>query len=199
LRTIAKNWALRNIELGAAEFRDVVTSLIEGKSFTEKCLGGLLLDYARPDQRKFDIKIFDHWLSNLKGWAEVDALCTGKFQLKEMPENFKAWKPMLKRLSKSDMIEKRRASLVLFCSPIAHCPDEEMAATALSIIDTLKHEKEVLITKAISWLLRSMVKYHKQKVRDYLDDNKNELPAIAVRETLVKLKTGKKTKRKISG
>jgi hypothetical protein len=31
---------------------------------------------------------------------------------------------------------------------------------------------------------------------DYLGENRTTLPSIAVRETLMKLKTGKKTKRK---
>lgn len=53
-----------------------------------------------------------------------------------------------------------------------------------------------MITKAVSWLLRSMIRHYKQEVSDYVDANINTLPKIAVRETLVKLKTGKKTKSK---
>jgi len=57
----------------------------------------------------------------------------------------------------------------------------------------LKSEKEVLITKAISWTLRSMVKLHRTPLKNYLAKNKQTLPAIAMRETLTKLQTGKKT------
>jgi len=192
LRQIAKEWTVKHQSLTAQEFSDVVSSLVSGKSFTEKCMGGILLDYARAPQRKFDISIFYDWLEQLEGWAEVDALCTGKFQLLEIPGNFRKWKPLLIKLSKSKEVTHRRASLVLLCSPIAHTEEDEIAAVGLSNIDRLKHEKEILITKAISWLLRSMIKHHREKVEEYIDANRDELPAIAVRETLVKLRTGKK-------
>jgi 3-methyladenine DNA glycosylase AlkD len=192
LRKIAKEWAAGNTDMSSGDFSTVVSSLIHGESFTEKCIGGILLDYAKPHQRKFDPGLFDEWLDQLQGWAEVDALCTGKFQLTEMPPNFKKWKPLLTKLNKSKSPEKQRASLVLFCSPISHCEEESMADLALKNMSGLKQEKDILITKAISWLLRSMIRHHREKVVDFLDKNKSSLPAIAVRETLIKLKTGKK-------
>ena len=70
--------------------------------------------------------------------------------------------------------------------------DEEVADTALENIELLKHEKEILITKAISWVLRSMIRHHREKVAEYLEENAATLPAIAVRETRTKLSTGKK-------
>jgi 3-methyladenine DNA glycosylase AlkD len=74
--------------------------------------------------------------------------------------------------------------------------DGRLSALALQVIDTLKHEKEILITKAISWLLRSMIKNHKDLVSEYLKNERESLPKIALRETLVKIKTGVKNKRK---
>jgi 3-methyladenine DNA glycosylase AlkD len=67
---------------------------------------------------------------------------------------------------------------------------------AIENIDRLKAEKEILITKAISWLLRSMVKHHRKLVEDYISEYNDTLPRIAVRETQVKLSTGRKTKPK---
>jgi 3-methyladenine DNA glycosylase AlkD len=194
LRKILKEWASKNTSLSPDELRDVVSSLIHGRSITEKIAGGVLLGYAKPTQRKFDIAVFDDWLDQLQGWAEVDSLCTGKFMLLEVPPNFNKWKPLLKRWTKDKKIEKRRASLVVFCSPISHCDDDAMGELALANIDKLKGEKEVLITKAISWLLRSMIHHHRAKVVDYLEENRSTLPAIAVRETMVKLQTGRKNK-----
>lgn len=83
--------------------------------------------------------------------------------------------------------------MVFLCSPIRTHADKSMADVALANISQLKQEKEILITKAISWLLRSMVKHHKKLVTDYIVRNKSSLPAIAVRETLIKVKTGKKS------
>ena len=195
MRSIIKAWASSNAALGADEFCAVVSSLVSGASFNEKCMGGLLLGYAKPAQRKFDIGVFDQWLEQLEGWAETDALCTGKFQQLEIPPNLAKWKPLLKNLSKSDNIVKRRASLVLLCSPIGHSDDDTLARVALENIDRLKGEKDILITKAISWLLRTMIRHHRDRVVTYVDENRANLPAIAVRETLVKLDTGRKSTR----
>jgi 3-methyladenine DNA glycosylase AlkD len=73
-------------------------------------------------------------------------------------------------------------------------PDnDELVEVALQNIDRLKGEKEVLITKAISWVLRSMIKQYRKRVSAYIAENKTTLPAIAVRETMMKLKTGRKS------
>ena len=83
--------------------------------------------------------------------------------------------------------------MVLLCSPLRKAADKRLATVALANIDRLKHEKEILITKAISWLLRSMVKHHRKEVVTYLKANQQSLPKIAVRETQKVLDTGKKT------
>ena len=194
LRAIAKAWARNNKSLNSREFRDVVDSLIHGPSSTEKVMGGIILDCATKAQSEFDPKIFDRWLDQLIGWAEVDSVCTGKFTIMAIPGQWTKWKKLLKRFAKSDNINKRRASLVLLCSPLRYCTDETMATMAFANIDHLKHEKEVLITKAISWLLRSMIKNFKSDVGGYILKNKDTLPAIAYRETMIVLRTGKKTK-----
>jgi 3-methyladenine DNA glycosylase AlkD len=199
LRTIAKQWCRENKNLTAKEFCAVVNSLIHAPSSTEKVMGGILMDYATRDQIEFDPKIFGDWLDQLEGWAEVDAVCTGKYTIKAIPKNWEAWEKILKSFSKSKNIHKRRASLVLLCSPIRYWEDVSMRDFAFRNVDILKKEKDVLITKAISWLLRSMIKLHKNAVSEYLEDNEKSLPPIAVRETLIVLKTGKKTKKKVDG
>jgi 3-methyladenine DNA glycosylase AlkD len=84
----------------------------------------------------------------------------------------------------------------MLCSPLRNVNDKRLAEIALANIDRLKHENDILITKAISWVLRTMIKHHKKIVADYLKLNQDILPKIAVRETMTKLKIGTKTKRK---
>ena len=199
MREIARGWMKSHPELTARTFSRLLTSLIKGKSSTEKCMAGLLLDYASPAQCAFDPVHFDTWLDHLIGWAEVDTLCTGKYTAREIHGQWSAWKKILSSLSKSPNINKRRASMVLLCSPLRERKDDRIADFALTLIDRLKHEKEILITKAISWLLRCMEKNHRKKVEQYLEEHKHSLPKIAVRETLAKLNTGTKTKRKPRG
>jgi len=197
LRRLARQWMKDHQDLSVSEFARLLTSLIEGKSSTEKCLAGVLLDYSSEAQRKFDPKLFDRWLDHLEGWAEVDTVCTGDYTITEIPENWRVWKKLLVQLSKSKNVNKQRASLVLLCSPLRHITDHEMSQTALNITDRLRNEKDIRITKAISWILRSMIKHYRPLVVEYLNENSEHIPKIAVRETMMKLNTGTKTKRKV--
>lgn len=194
MRKIAKDWRRAHPELSPDELVRVLTSLIKGKSCTEKCMAGILLSQSARTQRKFDPVIFDRWLDHLVGWVEVDSLCTGDYMVTEIQEDWARWKKLLTQFSRSSNIQKRRASLVLLCSPLRHNKDERLLKAALDNVLRLQTEKEVLITKAISWVLRSASVHHPQEVRKFLALNKDKLPAIAVRETVAVLKTGRKTK-----
>jgi 3-methyladenine DNA glycosylase AlkD len=196
LRNIAQNWMKEHRELPVRDFTSLLNDLVQGESSTEKSMAGILLDYSKPEQRKFSPALFDKWLNHLEGWAEVDALCTGKYSTTEIAAQWTQWKPLLIKFSKSKNINKRRASLVFFCSPLSQVDNNRLAEAALLIVDRLKTEDKILITKAISWLLRSMVKYNRAPLEKYLKTNGTTLPKIALRETLVKLETGTKTKKK---
>jgi 3-methyladenine DNA glycosylase AlkD len=197
LRQIAKSWMSEHKSLLTNELVEVLTTLIQAPSSTEKCLAGIMMDYATKDQRTFDPIIFDSWLNHLIGWAEVDTVCTGKYTVHEIPSQWSRWKRILIHFSKDKNIQKKRASLVLLCAPLRKNENTEIAVTALAIIKRLMHEREVLVTKAISWLLRSMIKHHKSLVNQFVEENKTSLPAIAVREVMTVLKTGKKTKTRV--
>jgi 3-methyladenine DNA glycosylase AlkD len=197
LRTIAKKWMKDHTNLGPVEISNLLTSLITSSSSTEKSMAGIVLDNATTAQRKFDPELFDHWLQHLTGWAEIDSLCTGVYSLMEIPANLKTWKKLLIRFSRSPEISKRRASIVLLCSPLRKSKDPALISLALANVDRLKSEKDILITKAISWVLRSAIPSQKEVVKKYIHLNKASLPKIAVRETLVKIETGKKTGKQI--
>lgn len=194
LRAIAKAWMKEHTAMTARELSSVVTALIRGESSTEKTLAGILLDYATPEQRRFDPVVFETWLNHLTGWAEVDALCSGKYSVSEIPASLPVWKKILSRLARNKNIHHRRASLVLPIAPLRAGPNEQLAQIGLNAVVLLKTEKEILITKAISWLLRSLIKHHRGLVMDFLEKHHATLPAIAVRETRIKLKTGRKNK-----
>ncbi|MEQ1587947.1 MAG: DNA alkylation repair protein, partial [Cyclobacteriaceae bacterium] len=148
-----------------------------------------------PEQRKFDPTLFNSWRNYVEGWAEVDSLCTGRYSDSEILSQWKTWRPQLIQFSKSKNIHKRRASLVLLCSPFRKSDDSRLVTLAMQNVSRLKTEKEILITKAISWVLRSMAKHHRATLVQFLKEESG-LPAIAVRETMQVLETGRKTSRK---
>jgi len=46
-------------------------------------------------------------------------------------------------------------------------------------------------------IARNLIKHHRLAVEEFLDENREQLPAIAVRETAQKLKTGRKSVKKL--
>lgn len=174
------------------EWLSLISALIAGKSHEEKTMGAYLLGYLPEVRQVVDFSHFDDWLGKLNGWAEVDSLCQNVFQPEEILESWKGWQKFLIKLSKDKNINKRRASLVFLTGPTWKSDDQRLHKSAYRNIERLKSETDILITKAISWLLRSMVGTRPKEVSTYLATNKTMLPKIAVRETKHKLKTGKK-------
>ena len=190
-RKIAKDWAKVNKDIQLSDFLDLLDSLYQGKSHEEKTIAPEIIK-ALPQHRKLiDPSRLDNWLNNLTGWAEIDSTCQSIFT-NEILSNWDSWKKLIQQFNKSKNISKRRASLVLLCKPVRYADDNSISSLAFENINNLKHEKDVLITKAISWLLRDLIKNHKKQVSEFLNKNSDSLPKIAIREVSRKLQTGKK-------
>lgn len=150
-----------------------------------------------PKLRKtVEPRYLDVWLNNAHGWAEVDSLCQSKFPASEVLANWKEWKGLLTKLASSDNVNKKRASLVLLTKPVRDSEDARLENLAFTNINKLKNHRDILITKAVSWLLRDLIKHNRQRVESYLKENGDTLPKIVLRETRTKLLTGRKTPRR---
>jgi len=194
MRALVKDWLKDTAHLSARHVFDVVESLMAGVSHEEKKMAAYVLGYRRDARAVTGIGHLDHWLDDLTGWAEVDTLCQNVFTSKELLQDWDAWGPFLRKLVREPRTEKRRASLVFLVGPVRKCDDVRLHEMAFANIELLKGENDILITKAISWLLRSMVGSNRQGVIDYLESTHETLPKIAVRETRALLTRGKKTK-----
>ena len=194
-RRIAKAWLKTHKAWPVAEVLGLVDALVAGASHEEKTLGLLILEGLGGDRRPFGPAEADRWLDHLVGWAEVDSLCQSTFGPDDLLDDWPAWSGFVRRLAKDPNINKRRAALVLMVKPTGKSPDPRLSALAFETVETLKGEREIIITKAVSWLLRALTEHHAQAVRRYLDAEGPTLPAIAVRETRAKLATGRKTRR----
>ncbi len=191
-RQIVKDWLNENKGISDKDFIAVLDSLYKGKSHEEKTIASYLLDYHHLHRKTIRPKKLNEWLDHLVGWAEVDSLCQNVFTADELLSDWKQWQALIRKLSKDKNINKRRASLVLLTGPTYRSSDRRLRDLAFEMIDTLKHEQPIIITKAISWLLRDMSVQHKKAVSEYLKKNESTLPKVAVRETWRKIKTGKK-------
>lgn len=188
---IAKQF-LKNNQLTIPELHLLLDSLYSGQSYDEINIGAKIIEYSKDLKADIDLNSLDHWLDHVHGWAETDILCQMAFTDIDILPRWPQWQKFLIQLSKDTNVHKRRASLVLFTKPVRISTNQKLADQAFKNLDQLKKEKDILITKAISWILRSLIKNHRQEVDIYLTKNIDTLPKIAVREVTSKLKTGKK-------
>lgn len=190
LRKIASAWSQDYRDMSFEHLTALVDRLFRSKSREEKVIASMIL-YRFPDAlTQLSFRDADRWLGELSGWEEVDSFCDelAIWLLADQKERL----PYLSNWAKSKQIEKRRASLVILCSVVRLSDEKKFADLSFELIDRLKHERSVIITKAISWLLRSLLKHHRSRIVVFLERNRGSLPAIAVRETTKKLETGTK-------
>ena len=192
LRKLAKETAQAHADWSEPEWLALLDLLYAGELFEQRSLAGLLLGVLHPLRRTLDLARLRTWLANQSGWAEVDTTCQSSWTEKEVLARWAEWDPFLDALSQADNISLRRASLVLLVTPLRHNADPRLTQRALANVRRLQHERDGMITKAVSWVLRSMVAEQPATVRAYLDENAVALPAAVVREVRKKLETGRK-------
>lgn len=196
LRRIARGWLTAHRKsAGDDEVLRLAARLITGEAYEEKVLGAVILGYSARGRRLATPDMVDGWLDNIVGWAEIDSLCASVFPADHLAADWPAWRALIARLSRDPNINKRRAALVLLTTPCRTSDDPRFRDLAFEVVERLKSEKPILITKALSWLLRSMSARHAAAVSVYLEANASSLPAIALRETRTKLRSGTKSGR----
>ncbi len=192
LKNIATQF-LKSHHLSQNELEELISSLYQHQqSYDELIIAAMLVASSPELRQKFDLNLLDHWLSFVCGWAETDVLCQSPFTAEDLLSRWDSWHQLLSKLSQDENVHKRRASLVLLTKPLRQSSDPRLSQLAFANIELLKSEKDILITKAISWLLRSLIVQHRQELSDYLANNQDSLPKIAFREATSKLLTGKK-------
>lgn len=194
-RAIARKWLAAHRDVGPSDVVALVDSLFRGESHEEKTLAAMLLASHREARHLAGTKHVERWLDHLAGWAEVDTLCQSTFGPDEIIGDWVKWRALIGRLARHTNIHKRRAALVLLTGPVRLSDDPRLAQLAFETVDRLQAERDILITKAVSWLLRSMVGHHRVAVARYVVANEGKLPRIAIREVRTKLATGRKTRK----
>jgi len=191
-KKIAKDWIKKNEDISLSGYKKILTDLFAGKSHEEICVAAKILELTPKLRKQLKPIIVSKWLGNSKGWGEVDSICQSNFSSEELLENWKEWEILIRNLSKDKNINKRRASLVLLTKSARKSKDAKIVNLSFEVIERLKLERGILITKAVSWLLRSLAEQDGKTVMAYLEKNKESLPKIAIRETTRKILTGKK-------
>jgi 3-methyladenine DNA glycosylase AlkD len=192
IRRMYKEFTSRHPDMTVSELVELLDSLSLARTYNEYSAIGLLLEAYPGLRATIDPRCLEGWLEHAEGWAEVDVICQLNFTAREMLANWDAWSSLLARFTGSENIHKRRASLVLLTKPLRESADPRLSQAAFANVEALKGEKHILITKAVSWILRSLIKHHREEVEQYLAENAPTLPKVAVREVRNKLQTGKR-------
>ncbi|MFA5157632.1 MAG: DNA alkylation repair protein [Patescibacteria group bacterium] len=170
----------------------VLNQLFASDTFEDINFAGKILTKLPNVRAELSLDQIRKWILKTSGWAECDGIVQSLFTGKEILERMDEWQKSIPKFSSNKNIQLRRASLVIQCKPNREVSDPRMRKLAFETIEKLKSEKEILITKAISWLLRDLSRQNKEEVKEYLQKNKSTLPTIAYRETMKKIETGKK-------
>ena len=195
MRRIARAWLAAHRKSADAHLLAMTDRLFVGEAYEEKVVGAIMLQTTPRIQRLVTPAMVERWLDDLNGWAEIDSLCSGAFWAEIFAADWPSWRDLVTRLAGDPNINKRRAALVLLTGTTRVSDDPRFRDLAFETVERLKGERPILITKAVSWLLRSLSIRHARAVAAYLEANAASLPAIAVRETRTKLTTGTKTGR----
>lgn len=191
---IFRDFTRRHPDLSSAEFVSLLDSLSQGETYNEFTAVGVLLGAYPKLRRALDPWCLERWLEHAQGWAEVDTICQSNFTVAEMLSDWETWSALLSALAGRENIHKRRASLVLLTKPLRESDDARLSVLAFANVEMLKGEKDILITKSVSWILRALIKHHRAEVEAYLEAQAEGLPKIALRETRYKLVGGVKKK-----
>ena len=191
---IYSDFKKRHPDLSSAEFVSLLNSLSQGETYNEYTAVGVLLNMYPKLRGTLDPWCLDRWLEHAQGWAEVDTICQLNFTALELLADWETWQSLLSTLAHRENIHQRRASLVLLTKPLRESDDARLRELSFANVEVLKGEKEILITKAVSWILRALIKHHRAAVEQYLEANEDSLPKIAIRETRYKLVGGVKKK-----
>lgn len=194
-RLVARAWLAQHRALTPGEVLAVVDSLFAGTTHEEKTLAAILLAGHPAARAAVTPSEVATWLNQLHGWAEIDALCHNVFTANDLVDRWDCWTTLLTALARASGLDSNRAALVFLVGPVQRSDDERIGALAFSTIDELKAERHPMITKALSWLLRALTFNHPNEVVVYLATHEASLPALAVRETRSKLRTGTKAGR----
>lgn len=170
----------------------------EAANAEEVFIAGFILGQYAAYRKKLPLDLLFHWIGNLEGWAEVDVTCQSNFSAREVLDR---WDEGFSTLAMNDLVKSpcishQRASLVVLIRPLRESADERLLEAVLHNVEILKlKDPDKLITKAISWVLRTSLKHHQNKVYQYVQEQEISLPAFAVKEFRSKFETGTKTKR----
>lgn len=189
LRKIARAWNRSHSQVSHGDLVALVEILWNGESREERGLATLLLEHHKHRVPDLDQAHFDRWRRGLDNWESTDGLgwTLALWVLTDSDTTL----DYLGILTADENVWSRRLALVA----LVRISRERIGFTdpTLQLVDQVKEERRPMITKAVSWVLRELVKSDRERLVAYLEENQSILASRVVREARNKLRTGLKS------
>jgi len=192
LRGIAGAWQRAHEGVAREDLFALVEAMWDGESREERLVALELLQHYRRWIPDLTWAHFERWRRDLDNWETTDGLgmaILGPWVLAD-PD---ARGDNLWDLIADEDVWSRRLAVVSTVGLNRARKDVSFPALTLELIDQVKEERHPMITKAVSWALRVMLKKDPDRVAAYLEENRGVLATHVVREVSNKLKTGLKS------
>lgn len=192
LRQMAKTWHKAHADIEHSQLLALVEGLWSGTSREEKHLALELLRCYKRQVLLLHWDHFDRWRADLDGWELTDALGVyvfGRWLLADPIDRL----PYLQLLIHEDHLWSRRLAIVATVWLNRGQDGLSFPNLTLDLLDRVKTERTPIITKAVSWALRELIKKHPDRVADYIEKNDGVLAANVKREVRNKLRSGRKS------
>jgi 3-methyladenine DNA glycosylase AlkD len=191
IRKIVRDWRREHKDIDLDDLVALVEDLWLGPSREERLVGLELLQQYRESIPPLAWEHFDRWRRDLDSWELTDVLGLSVLGV------WVASEPDLREQHLWDLLAdenvwSRRLGLVAGIGFDRALKTVESARLVLQMVDREKEDRRPLITKAVSWTLRSLGTRHPDEVLAYLEANEQVLAGHVVREVTNKLTTGRK-------
>lgn len=191
-RRLARAWRRDHPEANPDLVFALVESLWNGESRDERILGLEILFLHPEIVNGLSRDVFDRWRLDIDNWGVCDFLATrilGPW-VENVPADRLRYLEML--VGDSHLFSRR---LGLVSSVHLNRDGTEYGEWTLGQVDRVIDERDPMITKAVSWALRQMVKHQPSAVEAYVESRADRMAALPRREVRNKLKTGRKSGR----
>jgi 3-methyladenine DNA glycosylase AlkD len=192
LRKIAQEWQRSHQKATPDELLALVDALWGRDSREERLMAIYLLTRFKRLIPALEWAHFDRWRQRIDNWEESDGLAQWVLA-PWILDDPGARLSHLQDIVGDESVWSRRLALVATVPINRGRTGLTIADLTLEMIDRVKEEREVMVTKAVSWALRGMAKNHPKRTAAYLEDNRHVLHPHVVREVESKLRTGLKS------
>lgn len=191
LRRISGDWQRDHKTISRDELLAMVEALWAGESYEERATAIELLGRNKRAIPELSWDHFDRWRHLVDNWGLDDGLATTVFG-PWIAADLAGRLGYLQTLIGDPVVWSRRLALVATV-PLNRDLRTAQPGLTFALIDQVKAERHPMITKAVSWALRTLIEHYPEQVTAYLDVNQHDLPSHAVREVRNKLETGLKS------